>query len=189
MVFLKCRISSKFEKSLQLDYHLLPLKVLLWRWKAFLGRNSTACFNLNCICLLIHKANCCSASRNQPTTCRTPEAGSCLSPEVVWILGLQWGWILGLQWHSGTFCLACVWSGRGISPEETNPHCISVKYGTWKSGEGSKQSTFLLHLTAFFKHFLLACSYLGKYLVMFFRTAACHSQPVPNNSSGSCCFL
>lgn len=157
------------------------VKVLLWRWKAFLGRSSTACFNLNCICLLIHRANCWSASRSQPTTSRTPEAGSCLSPDV--------GRNLELQWHSGVFWLACVWSARSISPEETNPHCISVEHGTWKSGEGSKQTTLLLHLTAFFKHFLLVCGYLGKYIVMFFRTAACQSQPASNNYSGSCCLL
>lgn len=179
--FFKWRFSSRFEKSLQLDYHLLPLKALLWRWKAFLGRNSTACFNLNCICLLIHRTNCCSACRSQPATCRTPEAGSCLSPEV----GSSTGTSVALR----NILVACVWSVRCIPPVETNPHCISVKHGTWKSGESSKLSTFLLHPIAFFKHFLLVCGYFGKYMVMFFRTAACHSQSVPKNYSGSCCLL
>lgn len=63
---------------------LLPfaiVKVLLWRWRDFLGRNSTACLDLSCICLLIHRAYCCSASRSQLATCRRAEAGSCLSPK------------------------------------------------------------------------------------------------------------
>lgn len=79
------------------------VKVLLWRWKAFLGRSSTACFNFNCICLLIHRANCWSASRSQPTTSRTPEAGSCLSPDV----GRNIGTSVALRSVSAGLCVKC----------------------------------------------------------------------------------
>lgn len=71
---------------------LLPfaiVKVLLWRWRDFLGRNSTACLILNCICYLAHRAYYCSASRSQLTTCRRAEAGSACPPRAEGILELQ----------------------------------------------------------------------------------------------------
>lgn len=84
-------------------YHSSPSVKMM----GFLGRNIAACLTLSCVCLLIHRAYCCSTSRSQLATCRRAEAGSCLPYEG--------GGILELQGHSATFRLACFWNARYIS--------------------------------------------------------------------------
>ena len=180
--------TEKFFKSAELAADLRShfnfiavIKVLLWGWRDFLGRNTTACLNLSCICSLIRRAYCCCARGSQRATCRRAEAGSCLSPEArrnTSISAALSGVLAGL---SVKCKVHCPWRNKPSLTVCKMQHFL--KWRGLKTVSWARTRSFLLQLI------LLFCGYMGKYVLMVFRTVACHSQPLHSNYSGSCCLL
>lgn len=114
---------------------LLPLaiiKVLLWRRRDFLGRNSTACLNLNCICLLIHRAILLQCQQ-EPASYLKESRGRQLPV----LRGEKEYWnFSGIPQHFGWL----VREVQGVFPLKKHKPSLHVcTCSTWKSGEGWKQ--------------------------------------------------
>lgn len=141
-----------------------------------MGRNSTACLKQMQPKLLIHRTYCWSPRRSQLATCRRADTSSCLSPRGRRSIRIS----VALQ---NILVDLCEVQSMLFLKKQT----LTV-YKMHRLEKMERPQTEHFSPAAFiaaFTHLLFS----GKYVLMGFRTAACHSQPLPSNYSWSCCFL